>query len=1050
MKKCFQSLVAIAFYLLISEVGKGQAQVAITNGPTWDATQTSIRVMASTDIAVRPRLRWGKGNTNKTLEFPLPGPTTIHGVTLSGLEPGKDYSIQFCGVNPSNQSETCSDAFQATTLNIPLSERDPATLPNPVAIPLTPPARTGLQHIVGSDCLSPVSGLQYWLNNATFGDEIILPRSTKNCWGRFTYSKSSNSTTDYIILRSDAETGELPPAGSPIIETKVDLENSLVTRRKNWDNQMSTIWHAAPNYIYGGRKTPGSPCGYPGAIVGNFGDEFEIYKCSLSQTARNITDATTGSPVIVTAAEHGYNSGDTVVLNDVNGITVINDIWTVNVLDANRFNLQVIQGAYSNTTQSYAGGGKARRFEWAAITRTTGTGAPVGSCSVGQWYQDQTASGFWWTNSLWRCIEGIGWVRWLVENQNGNVGMFDIQAGASNLYVYGIRFKALPIPEEPEWSMSPVLGFSGQTGSFYQSMIRSNSTVKRVVFDRVIVDGSMEENVRSGIGIYADGSEIAVINSAVMGMGHWQRSYTLGKKNYLTNNNITSAAILISCGPGPGHFENNYLEAYGLTFYIDDTCPSSAIDPPSNYTVRRNLMHRDERFYEGSATWQQNPELLKRRWNVRQIIEQKNGSQILYEGNRLVGGWADGTGTSCAIVFTPYNSSGGIVSNVHNGVAVLNSDQRTAAQGLRTGDIIWFYQASPALNGWKKVTDTSLMPNGFGVDVSGTNLGGGYYGKLNTKQTTRDISIGHNTITSMSCGIQAWGASYFTNPQPMTAGRFLIEHNFFYKLDGMKTSPGSAFASPETGTSSFDYRFDGGIEGVVIRHNTSVGRIPTRSYGTLTGGLLIMDWYNTQGGSRSTGLVFRDNISSYGTFGIRREPDLFGKAALDKEFVDYKWAGNVVERSEGADASFPPGTQWVNSLAQLSFLDLNSANFRLRASSPFQSGGAKRASDGEAVGANIDEMESKQGLIRNIRVNAISLTTATVAFQAPDLGACSVDWSTMASFENASRVQAMQTAEQDPRSRHALLENLPSGQRVDFRIFCGAEIVSGFFSTLEQ
>jgi hypothetical protein len=1031
--------------LTLSLGGAAYGQMAITNGPQWDATPGSIRVMAGTDSDVLPRLRWGTTTTNQVVNFPHVPAARIHAVTLTGLSPATAYRIQFCMVNPANSAESCSSTFTATTQSAVFNEDNAALPPDNVTLPLTPPERTGTQRIVGPDCLSPSNGLQYWLDNASFGDEIILPRSTNNCWGRFTYNRSTPSTTSFIVLKSDASPSELPPDGSGIIEAKVNMTTNNVNLNSPWESQLPTIWHNAPNYYYNPPPTLPSACPNPGAIVSDFGTSFRVFKCSVSTTRIPVTAVATGSSVVVTAPRHGYQTGNLVLLSEVRGAITLNDIWSVTVLDVDRFSLQVIQGGNATSTNAYTGGGSAQRLEWATVNFTRASGPPIGSCSAGQWYTDSSAPGSWWLSSVWRCVDENRWVRWLVENQAENLGGFDIAEGASNLYVHGIRFKAMKIPEEPEWRLSPVFGFTPQTGSAYLSMIKSRSTSKRIVFDRVVVDGSITENVRTISGFYGDGANIAFINSAIQGLGQWQRSYTLEAKNYGPNNNIVSSAIQISCGPGPGLFENNYLEAYGLTLFIDDGCPSSAINPPSNYTVRRNLFHRDDRYYEGSATWQLNPQSLKRRWNVRQVIEQKNGMRVLYEGNRIIGGWADGTGTACAFVFTPYNSPGAFVSNISQGIATVNSLSFAATQGLQVGDVIWFYWGSAAANGWRYVTDISTLPGTFGVTPTGANLGSAYFGKLNTRQTVSHITIRSNTVSTQSCGVQAWGLPFTRNQQSQAGGNYLIENNLFFRMDGRRGTPGSGFASLENGSAAYDFRFDGGVELAVVRHNTSIGRIASPSFGTPFSGMLQLDAFNTQGGGQSTGLFMRDNISTYGTYGVQRG-SLIGQSALDAEFRLYQWTNNLLIRSQGPDSRFPASTQWTNSEASVGFMDPNSANFRLSPQSEFQSGGSKPASDGTALGADIDLLESKQGLIQNVRVIEATATTAQLGFTAPDAAACTVDW-----FQRGSQILTRTTIapmeEQPPQVRVATLTGLPPGQQIDYRIICPAQIVTGSFTT---
>ena len=1024
MKNRAQILIVGAALAAVCPVPSGGA---VVQGPTWEATSHSIRVMAGTDAPATAKLKWGKTGLSATTTFTLTGAVTIHGVSLTGLDPDTVYLVQFCALDGSTGAESCAPPFRAQTKPADLT---PPALPRAVSVPLEPPTSPGAVVTVGPDCLSSSNGLQYWLDHAAFGDTIVLPRTTTNCWGRFFYRRSAPESSPYITLRTDAPDSELPPPGVMIASADVNLETGKVKRAFPWLAKMPTIWHTAPNHLYSGLVTAGTSCraeNGAGSFAPVFTADWQVYKCAPSTTGMPISNVATATPILVTAPNHGLSTGNHVLLQGVGGLPAVNDYFQVTVLNANLVSLQFIGGSHVSAAGSYAGGGVLRRLEWTPVTRTTGLGRPAGACTTGAWYQDKAAAGDWWTNQLWRCIDGQ-WVRSLIENQNGPVAGFEIAAGSSNLYVLGVRFKAMKIPEEPEWASSPVFGFAMQRGSTYQNIVQSAPDARRLVFDRVIIDGSIDDNVRTAVGIWAEGAEVALVNSAVIGLGQFQRSYTLSPGNYPPNNNITSAAVLITCGPGPGLVQNNLLEAYGLTFYIDDTCQSSAIDPPADYTARRNILFRDDKYYEASPTWQENPLALKRRWNLRQVFEQKNGQRVLYEGNRIIGGWADGTATSCAWVFTPYNSFGALANSVAGGWVTVNAEHRRAVNGLRVGDIVWFYGSGAAIDGWHTVTSVSGLPAQFQID-SGTS-GPVLFGKLNTRQTTRDITIRHNTVTTQSCGVQAWGVSYFRNQQPYTGGRFLVENNFFYKLDGSRGTPGSGFASPESGTASYDYRFDNGIEDVTIRHNTSVGRIPAPSFGNPSTGVLVLDWFNTQGGGKSAGLRFQNNISTYGTFGIQRNPGVTGQAALDAEFSSYEWSQNLLIRPEGSAAGMPAGTLWTTDVSPDFYLP-ERVNFRVRGDSAFSSSGASRASTGLSVGANLDTLAAEQGQVLNVRAISVNRDSAVLGFVAPDAEGCPVDWSVNGSA-SATRVTNLGGA----RSQQVELSDLPSDSEISARILC--------------
>lgn len=69
-----------------------------------------------------------------------------------------------------------------------------------------------------------------------------------------------------------------------------------------------------------------------------------------------ITGATNAAPIVLTAEAHGYESGDSINVEGVTGNTAANGVWTITVLDANRFSLN-----HSAGNGSYAGGGYCSR-----------------------------------------------------------------------------------------------------------------------------------------------------------------------------------------------------------------------------------------------------------------------------------------------------------------------------------------------------------------------------------------------------------------------------------------------------------------------------------------------------------------------------------------------------------------------------------------------------------------------------------------------------------------------------------------------------------------
>lgn len=72
-----------------------------------------------------------------------------------------------------------------------------------------------------------------------------------------------------------------------------------------------------------------------------------------------ITNATAASPIVITAAGHGYTTGDNVFISGVFGVNAANGLFTITVLSLNTFELNGTTGV-----GSYFGGGIVQRIEY--------------------------------------------------------------------------------------------------------------------------------------------------------------------------------------------------------------------------------------------------------------------------------------------------------------------------------------------------------------------------------------------------------------------------------------------------------------------------------------------------------------------------------------------------------------------------------------------------------------------------------------------------------------------------------------------------------------
>jgi hypothetical protein len=102
---------------------------------------------------------------------------------------------------------------------------------------------------------------------------------------------------------------------------------------------------------------------------------------------KSITSTSSAGPIVVqTAAPHGYNSGEVVIVSSVLHQTLANGSWVISVVDANRFALVGSQGEWQ--LGSGAGGTVVRRSELPDCTGTQMADGPppvVSNTPCGPW-----------------------------------------------------------------------------------------------------------------------------------------------------------------------------------------------------------------------------------------------------------------------------------------------------------------------------------------------------------------------------------------------------------------------------------------------------------------------------------------------------------------------------------------------------------------------------------------------------------------------------------------------------------------------------------------
>ena len=84
-------------------------------------------------------------------------------------------------------------------------------------------------------------------------------------------------------------------------------------------------------------------------------------------------------------------------------------------------------------------------------------------------------------------------------------------------------------------------------------------------------------------------------------------------------------------------------------------------------------------------------------------------------------------------------------------------------------------------------------------------------------------------------------------------------------------------------------------------------------------------------------------------------------------------------------------------------MDYANHDFRLKDSSLYASGGARRGSDDKNLGADADAIDAAVGKVKNVRVREISSLGATLSYTAPDADACTVEYGPSAAWGTGSR-----------------------------------------------
>jgi hypothetical protein len=140
----------------------------------------------------------------------------------------------------------------------------------------------------------------------------------------------------------------------------------------------------------------------------------------------------------------------------------------------------------------------------------------------------------------------------------------------------------------------------------------------QIIIDRCYIHGNSRGNIRRGVTL--NGASLALIDSYVENIHEAQAdSQAVGGWN----------------GPGPFKIVNNFLEGAGENLMFGGARPAVHGLIPSDIEIRRN------HFFKRLSWWPRDPSFAGIRWQVKNLLELKNGRRLLIEGNVFENVWTD-------------------------------------------------------------------------------------------------------------------------------------------------------------------------------------------------------------------------------------------------------------------------------------------------------------------------------------------------------------------------------------------------------------------------
>lgn len=237
-------------------------------------------------------------------------------------------------------------------------------------------------------------------------------------------------------------------------------------------------------------------------------------------------------------------------------------------------------------------------------------------------------------------------------------------------------------------------------------------------------------------------------------------------------------------GPGPFKIFNNYLEASGENVLFGGADNANSALNPADIEIRKNNFFKPLAWKQGDPGYGGTP------YTIKNILELKNASRVLIEGNIVEHCWPEAQ-TGFAILFTVRNQDGGNPWAVVQDVTFRNNTVRKA-----TGGVNMLGEDSPFVS---ERTRRVTIRNNFFEELGTAAWGGSATPSFQALEGLKDLRLLHNTFAN-----DTLPASWLTADGDDKQVRFKCLDNIFgHNANGIK---GTGTAS---GTPTLDFWFPG-------------------------------------------------------------------------------------------------------------------------------------------------------------------------------------------------------------------------------------------------